>query len=77
MHWPTGAVQASGAGVAIALGGILRDVVSTAAPHTSLGAAVGYDFVYALELVLLIATVFTMAPLLRRVRVFAGAGQLS
>ncbi len=72
-----GAVQASGAGVAIALGGILRDVVSTAAPHTSLGAAVGYDFVYALELVLLIATVFTMAPLLRRVRVFAGAGQLS
>jgi BCD family chlorophyll transporter-like MFS transporter len=72
-----GAVQASAAGVAIALGGILRDVVHAYAPENSLGAAAGYDFVYCLEIVLLCATLVTMMPLMRRVGGFVGAGQLT
>jgi BCD family chlorophyll transporter-like MFS transporter len=72
-----GAVQASAAGVAIALGGILRDVVHAYAPANSLGAAAGYDFVYCLEIVLLFATLVTMVPLVRRVGEFAGAAQLT
>jgi BCD family chlorophyll transporter-like MFS transporter len=61
-----GAVQASAAGVSIALGGILRDVVAGVAPSSRLGAALGYDTVYSIELVLLLATLITMVPLLRR-----------
>jgi BCD family chlorophyll transporter-like MFS transporter len=72
-----GAVQASAAGVAIALGGILRDVVTAFAPENFLGAAAGYDFVYCLEVILLFATLVTMVPLIRRVGVYAGAGQLT
>jgi len=62
-----GAVQASAAGVSIALGGIIRDVVAGAVRPTGAGAAIGYDSVYSLELVLLLATLLTMIPLLRRV----------
>jgi BCD family chlorophyll transporter-like MFS transporter len=61
-----GAVQASAAGLAIALGGIFCDVVSGYAAHQALGAAAGYDFVYGLEVLLLSATLLTMLPLLRR-----------
>jgi BCD family chlorophyll transporter-like MFS transporter len=57
-----GAVQASAAGVAIAMGGIIRDVVA----RHALGAATGYDAVYALEIALLLATLVAMVPLLRR-----------
>jgi BCD family chlorophyll transporter-like MFS transporter len=60
-----GAVQASAAGVAIALGGIIRDVVATTAPQNALGAAAGYVSVYSLEVILLIATLVTMARLIR------------
>jgi MFS transporter, BCD family, chlorophyll transporter len=69
-----GAVQASAAGVAIALGSIIRDVVTATAPHNPLGAAAGYDFVYALEIILLFATLITMLPLLRRTELYAKAG---
>jgi BCD family chlorophyll transporter-like MFS transporter len=55
-----GAVQASGAGVAVALGGILRDVAAAIG-----GPAFGYMSVYALELVLLVLTLAVMAPLMR------------
>jgi MFS transporter, BCD family, chlorophyll transporter len=61
-----GAVQASGAGVAIALGGILRDLVTGAAPQDAYGAALGYQFVYCIEIVLLCATLAIMVPLIRR-----------
>jgi BCD family chlorophyll transporter-like MFS transporter len=61
-----GAVQASAAGIAIALGGIIRDVVAAFAPQTVFGSAAGYDFVYAIEVVLLFATLLTMFPLIRR-----------
>jgi MFS transporter, BCD family, chlorophyll transporter len=60
-----GAVQASAAGMAIATGGILRDIVARFAPPETFGAAAGYDFVYAIEIVLLLMTFVTMAPLMR------------
>ena len=61
-----GAVQASGAGVAIALGGILRDVISGSAPQDAHSAAFGYQFVYCTEIALLCATLAIMVPLVRR-----------
>jgi MFS transporter, BCD family, chlorophyll transporter len=70
-----GAVQASAAGVAIALGGIFRDLVSGYAP--SLGVAAGYHFVYYIELILLFATLLTMVPLIRRRDAILMQGQLT
>ena len=61
-----GAVQATAAGLSIALGGIIRDVVSAVWEHSSLGAATGYITVYSIELVLLFATLIAMYPLLRK-----------
>jgi BCD family chlorophyll transporter-like MFS transporter len=66
-----GAVQASAAGFAIALGGIIRDVVAGFALNAPFGAATGYDFVYAIEIVLLFTTLLTMMPLIRRSAVHA------
>jgi BCD family chlorophyll transporter-like MFS transporter len=64
-----GAVQATAAGLAVALGGILRDVIAGMPNHQLLGPATGYVFVYALEVVLLAITLVSMIPLLRgRVR---------
>ena len=58
-----GAVQATAAGLAIALGGILRDAVA-AAP--GFGPAFAYDCVYGLEIALLLTTVVAMVPFHRR-----------
>ncbi len=66
-----GAVQASAAGLAIAFGGVMRDVVALWAPGNLYRGAVPYDCVYALEIVLLLATLALMAPLFRRVAVLA------
>jgi len=55
-----GAVQATAAGVGIALGGVFRDVATWFT-----GDAQAYVFVYSLEVVLLLATLWVMAPLLR------------
>ena len=71
-----GAVQASAAGVAIALGGILRDAGDGARAAISAPAA-GYDFVYGLELLLLFATLVTMVPLIRRRDTLLMQGQLT
>ena len=60
-----GAVQASGAGVAIALGGILRDVVASLGLFGGLGAAAGYVAVYSLEIFLLVLTLIVIAPLIQ------------
>jgi BCD family chlorophyll transporter-like MFS transporter len=65
-----GAVQATAAGVAIGLGGALRDIVSGLATHGALGPAmtgpaVGYSFVYHLEIMLLFATLVAIGPLVR------------
>ena len=66
-----GAVQASAAGLAIALGGIIRDVVASIVTQNGFGAAMAYDTVYCLELVLLLATLVTMVPLIRRAEAYA------
>lgn len=68
-----GAVQASAAGVAVALGGIIRDVVAGLAAQNALApglaaSTTGYTFVYSIEIVLLFATLVAMAPLVRRDR---------
>ena len=60
-----GAVQATAAGLSIALGGIIRDIVSAVWEPSPLGAATGYVTVYSIELVLLFATLIAMYPLLR------------
>jgi BCD family chlorophyll transporter-like MFS transporter len=73
-----GAVQATAAGVAVALGGLLRDVVGGLAQGGAFGAALsgpatGYAFVYGLELALLLATIVVMSGLVgRRVPVRSG-----
>ena len=77
-----GAVQASAAGLAVALSGVIRDgVTALAAGHAPLpgisAAAAGYTAVYAIELVLLAATIVSMAPLmLQESRPSARAGAI-
>jgi BCD family chlorophyll transporter-like MFS transporter len=66
-----GAVQATAAGVAIALGGGLRDAVAALAATGWLGDAMagpgtGYSVVYHLEIGLLFATLVALGPLVRR-----------
>ena len=74
-----GAVQTTAAGLAIAVGGILRDVISGFAAADGLGAtladrATGYGAIYALEIVLLLATLVVLGPLVGRL---AGAPLLT
>lgn len=57
-----GSVQAVAAGTAIALGGILRDVVANFYGSS----AAGYDAVYMLEIGLLFITLIALGPLVRR-----------
>jgi len=65
-----GAVQATGAGVGLALGGALRDAVNAVAADGALGApAIGYVVVYHLEIALLFATLAAIGPLARPRRV--------
>lgn len=66
-----GAVQASCAGLAIALGGAIRDVVANLATSGQLGEALNspatsYGFVYHIEIALLFATLIALGPLVRR-----------
>ena len=63
-----GAAQASAAGVGIALGGLLRDAISTVALSGALGEAlnspaVGYSVVYHLEIALLFVALAALGPL--------------
>jgi BCD family chlorophyll transporter-like MFS transporter len=65
-----GAVQASAAGLAIAAGGALRDLVAMLAARGSLGPAftdpsVAYSVVYHVEIALLFATLIAIGPLVR------------
>ncbi len=65
-----GAVQATTAGLAIALGGGLRDWISALAESGALGPvlsdpSVGFSFVYHLEIALLFATLVAIGPLVR------------
>jgi BCD family chlorophyll transporter-like MFS transporter len=63
-----GAVQATATGVAIALGGTLRDLISYLADSGALGPAltgpaIGYTFVYHIEVLLLFVTLVVIGPL--------------
>ncbi|MCY4265603.1 MAG: PucC family protein, partial [Gammaproteobacteria bacterium] len=64
-----GAVQATAAGGGIALGGAIRDLVSTLAANGLLGEvamgrpALGYTVVYHIEIALLFATLIAIGPL--------------
>jgi MFS transporter, BCD family, chlorophyll transporter len=63
-----GAVQATAAGAAVAFGGIGRDLVDALARREVFGPALvspatGYAFIYAVEMVLLVATVVAMGKL--------------
>ena len=65
-----GAVQATCGGVAIALGGAIRDAISGLATQGALGSALanpatGYSFVYHVEMYLLFATLIAIGPLVR------------
>lgn len=55
-----GAVQASTAGLAMALGGIFRDLAAQ-----FMSSASAYSIVYSLEIVLLVMTVLIMKPLVK------------
>ena len=68
-----GAVQASCAGVAIAVGGTLRDLISQAAAAGGLSGALnnpaaGYASVYVIEIILLLAALVALGPLVARRR---------
>jgi BCD family chlorophyll transporter-like MFS transporter len=76
-----GAVQATAAGAAVALGGVLRDIVGALATQGFFGAALarpstGYAFVYALEIGLLVATIVVMGALVGHGRRLAVAPQV-
>ena len=65
-----GAVQASAAGAAIALGGAIRDLVSDFAIRGALGSTLavpstGYGFVYTIEIVSLFITLAAIGPLVK------------
>lgn len=57
-----GAVQASAAGLAIAMGGVIRDSLAQAGANPTLA----YDAVYGLEILLLVITIAVAVPLMRR-----------
>jgi BCD family chlorophyll transporter-like MFS transporter len=66
-----GAVQATAAGIGIALGGVLRDLFAALAESDRLGAALrgpasGYALVYLVEIGLLLATLLAVGPLATR-----------
>ncbi len=66
-----GAVQASCAGLGIALGGIIRDAVSALALTDNMGTtladrATGYGAVYLLEILLLVVTIIVLGPVIGR-----------
>ena len=65
-----GAVQASAAGTAVALGGLIRDGVTALAQAGDLGPtlavpATGYVTVYVIEIALLLGTLIAIGPLVR------------
>ena len=71
-----GAAQATAAGLAIALSGAINDLGTALATSGALGEALvtpatGFAMVYAIEIVLLLATVVAIGPLVRSPRVAA------
>ena len=63
-----GAVNTMASGIAISIGGLIRDVVSDLALKGYLGdalenPAIGYQFVFHLEIYLIFATLIALGPL--------------
>jgi len=56
-----GAVQATAAGLAMGLGGIIRDLTALV-----VDSGTAYAFVYSLEVVLLLITLYAMYPLIAK-----------
>jgi BCD family chlorophyll transporter-like MFS transporter len=56
-----GAAQATAAGIAVALGGIIRDVVAMFSNSST-----GYMSVYIIEIILMLATIIIMLPLIKK-----------
>jgi BCD family chlorophyll transporter-like MFS transporter len=76
-----GAVQATAAGGAVAISGLVRDGISALALRGDFGAALanpatGYGAVYSTELVLLFATLVALGPLVRATREHMSASSL-
>jgi BCD family chlorophyll transporter-like MFS transporter len=74
-----GAAQATAAGLSIALGGGLRDLINQAALSGRLGEALndpatGYSFVYHIEIGLLFVTLVAIGPLVRHAAKPVGQG---
>lgn len=77
-----GAVQATCAGLAIAIGGTLRDLISQAASAGGLSGALntpaaGYSTVYVIEIFLLLAALVALGPLVARRRSSGGTQPLA
>ena len=73
-----GAVQATAAGVGIAFGGLVRDLVTSYAEAGALGPALtgpvaGYTFVYHIEIGLLFVALAALGPMVRQQPSGAGA----
>jgi MFS transporter, BCD family, chlorophyll transporter len=71
-----GAVQATGAGLGVALGGLIRDGIGAAARAEALGPALahpatGYAAVYGLEILLLLAALVVLGPVVTAHRTVA------
>jgi BCD family chlorophyll transporter-like MFS transporter len=66
-----GAVQATAAGLGVALGGVIRDGVLAVTPREASGAVAPYATVYAIEVVLLLVAIAVMYQLVRRPRLHA------
>lgn len=68
-----GAAQATSAGIGIALGGVLKDVVGEIAMSGGLGVGlrdpvIGYMFVYHFEILLIFITLATLGPLAQQIK---------
>jgi BCD family chlorophyll transporter-like MFS transporter len=75
-----GAVQASAAGASTALGGLIRDGISSLAAKNTFGEALsgpatGYSVVYHIEIALLFATLVAVGPLVRGAREILSASR--
>lgn len=61
-----GAVQATAAGIGVASGGVIRDIVIAVMPAESTTTVTPYMTVYALEILLLVISIIVMVALMRR-----------
>jgi MFS transporter, BCD family, chlorophyll transporter len=68
-----GAVQATAGGIGIGTGGVIRDLVIASPLSKTYGEAIGYNAVYTIEIVLLLATLVALTPLMRGTRIMQPA----